>query len=316
MTVTTHDSKWRLLVGAAPLVGVLFLAWAAAQGEADVARSPTVRGVLAIIAAFGAAVAWWTARQLRAAPTIPVSAANVMAAGGQLSGLVALRGRAHALPDAAPLVSPGGELCLWFRHGEQFMHRYKASDSVRPFLLVDDTGQCVVLPAGADIDGSGTGSNAGSRDGLGGAAAIDGSNDLRTSERLLRDGDRIHVIGRFVPVSAEAVALQARAATLTRTETTQTSVMSNDPAAYQETRAAAARNLPFTETTSPDSAVMPSTISLPVIAAPGGTLPFVIRIGSDDGDGEGTMYGLLAIIDGLVLLVAGGLAVWAVFGAH
>src|SRR3978361_1592167 len=100
MAVTTHDSKWRLLVGAAPLFGVALLAWYAAQGEADVARSPTVRAVLAVVAALGAAVAWWTSRQLRAAPTVPVAKASAMARIGQLPGVVAMRGRARALPDA------------------------------------------------------------------------------------------------------------------------------------------------------------------------------------------------------------------------
>ena len=131
--------------------------WAAAQGEADVARSPTARAILAVVAALGTAVAWWTARQLRSAPTVPVAKAIAMAQAGQASGLVvALRGRARALPDAVPLISPDGELCLWFKHGEQFAHRYSASDSVRPFLLVDDSGECIVLPAGAEVTGTGS----------------------------------------------------------------------------------------------------------------------------------------------------------------
>ena len=41
MSVLTHDTRWRLLVGAAPVIGVAFFVWAAAQGEADVARSST-----------------------------------------------------------------------------------------------------------------------------------------------------------------------------------------------------------------------------------------------------------------------------------
>ncbi len=311
MTDTTHDSSWRLLVGAAPLVGVVFLLWAAAQGEADVARSTTVRGVLAVVAAFGGAVAWWTARQLRAAPAIDVADANARAAAGQLSGLVALRGRAHALPNAAPLVSPNGELCLWYRHGEYAHQHYRASDSVRPFLLVDDSGQCVVLPFNAEVSGSADGASA-----LPQGLAIDGSHTLKSAERLLRDGDRIHVVGRFVPVSPEAMALQARAAMLvTRSEQPPlTTVMTNDPAAYRETRAAAARNLPFAETTSPDRVAAAGAIALPVIADPGAAQPFVIDIGKSEG--EGALYGLLAIIDGLVLLVAGGLACWALYGRH
>ena len=310
MTDTTHDSNWRLLVGAAPLVGVVFIVWAAAQGEGDVAQSTAVRGILAFFAALGGAVAWWTARQLRAAPSIAVADANARATAGQLQGLVTLRGRAHAMPNAAPLVSPNGELCLWYKHGAYDHQHYRAHDSVRPFLLVDDSGQCVVLPVGADINGSGNGSSA-----LPQGLAIDGSHTLKSAERLLRDGDRIHVVGRFVPVSPEAMALQAKAATLVaRAETSRTTVMTNDPAAYRETRAAAARSLPFTETTSPDAIAASGAIALPVIADPGSAQPFVISIGSSDG--EGSLYGLLAIIDGLVLLVAGSLACWALLGRH
>jgi len=104
MSVMTHDTKWRLLVGAAPVIGVAFFVWAVAQGEADVARSPTARAILAVVAALGTAVTWWTARQLRSAPSVPVARAMALAHAGQLAGLVALRGRARALPDAVPLI--------------------------------------------------------------------------------------------------------------------------------------------------------------------------------------------------------------------
>ena len=146
MAVRTHDSKWRLLVAGAPLLGVAFIVLAALQGEPEVARSRTVMEILVGVAALGVLVAWWTAYQLRAAPAVPVALAQ--------AGQVALGGRAQALPGAAPLTSPDGVACLWFKHSQQAMHQYNASDSVRPFLLVDDTGQCIVLPAGADVTGS------------------------------------------------------------------------------------------------------------------------------------------------------------------
>ena len=155
MSLGTQDTTWRLLIGAAPVIGVAFFVWAAAQGEADVARSATARAILAGVAALGTAVAWWTARQLRSAPAVPVAKAAAMARSGQGGGLVALRGRARALPDAVPLISPEGELCLWFEHGQQRAPRDSARHSVRPFLLVDDSGaSVVVLPAGAEIHGS------------------------------------------------------------------------------------------------------------------------------------------------------------------
>ena len=49
MSVMTHDAKWRLAVGAAPVIGVYFLVWAMAQGDAQVARSPGARLLLAVV---------------------------------------------------------------------------------------------------------------------------------------------------------------------------------------------------------------------------------------------------------------------------
>ncbi len=301
MSVTTHDTKWRLLVGAAPVVGVAFFVWAAAQGEADVARSPTARVILAGVAAVGALVAWWTARQLRAAPTVAVAEASRLARTGQLSSVVAMRGRARALPDAVPLVSPDGELCLWFKHADQVAHNYRALDSVRPFLLVDDSGECIVLPAGADVTGSSHVA----------AKSTDPADDgvgVPTRERLLRDGDRIHVVGRFVATSAEALALQDAAATLVaRTEFVPVVVRSSDPPPFRDLRSAAQAGAPFV--TAPPR--LGSALALPVIAAPAASQPFVVSIGSDDG--EGGLYGLLAVVDCMVLVVASSLVAWSMW---
>ena len=306
MSVMTHDTKWRLLIGAAPVIGVAFFVWAAAQGEADVARSPTARVILAVVAALGTAVAWWTARQLRAAPAVPVAKAAAMAQAGRLSGLVALRGRARALPDAVPLISPDGELCLWFKHGEQFVQQYSASDSVRPFLLADDSGECIVLPAGAEVTGTGSVPAAAARSRLPGTTDIDSTSDLQTSERLLRNGDRVHVTGRFVAASPEALALQAEAASLVaRSEATQAQIRNGDPQPFRDMRSAALAGAPFV-------AAPPRArhgLALPVIAAPGATQPFVIRIGADDS--ESGVYGLLAVVDCLVLVVTSSMVAWS-----
>lgn len=305
MSVMTHDTKWRLLVGAAPVLGVAFFVWAVAQGEADVARSPLARTILAAVAALGTVVAWWTARQLRAAPTLPVAEASRLALTGQLAGLVAMRGRARALPDAVPLVSPDGELCLWFKHGEQVAQQYDAVDSVRPFLLVDDSGQCIVLPAGADVTGSGHLVAKSAPGAPPGQADVDGSLEVQR-ERLLRDGDRIHVVGRFVALSAEALALQASAAVLVaRAESLPGPERGSDPPPFRDLRSAALAGAPFV----PAPPRLAAPLSLPVIAAPGASQPFVISIGSDDG--EGALYGLLAVVDCCVLVVASGLVAWS-----
>ena len=300
MSVMTHESKWRLLVGAAPVIGVAFFVWAAAQGEADVARSPTARAILAVVAALGTAVAWWTAYQLRAKPTVSVSRAGALVQAGQLAGSVTLRGRARALPDAVPLVSPDGELCLWFAGGDAAPRH----DSARPFLLVDDSGECIVLPAGAEVTGSGSVPASAARSGLADAAA----RGPRPAERLVRNGDRVQVVGRFVAASPESLALQAQAAALVaRTEASQAQWRSGDPLPFRDLRSAALAGGAFV-------AAPPFArhgLLLPLIAAPESGPPLGIRIGTDEG--EGGVYGLLAVVDSVVLVVSSSLAAWAMF---
>ena len=146
MAVRTHHSKWRGLIAVAPLIAIGILVFAFVQGEHDIFKSRGVQQALLAVAALGTLVATWTAWRLGSAPAVSVAQA--------LPGRVSLRGRAQALANAAPLLSPDGAPCLWFTHSQQVMHRYDAFDSVRPFLLVDGSGQCVVLPAGAEITGS------------------------------------------------------------------------------------------------------------------------------------------------------------------
>ena len=305
MSGTTHDMKWRLLIGAAPIIGVAFFVWSAAQGPSDVARSPVARAILALVAALGAGVAWWTARQLRATPSVSVSRASARAMTEPGGTRVALRGRAVALPDAVPLISPDGELCLWFDAGDGS----GAHASVRPFLLEDASGQCIVLPAGADVRGTGPGSAAaarsrlpGSDDGVAGEPADDGG-----GERLLRTGDSIHVVGRFVPASSQAVLLQAQAAALVaRSEASQAALRGGDPPPFRDLRAAAQAGAPYVAA----PPLAGRGLALPVIAAGNAGEPFEIRLGSDDV--EGGVYGVLAVFDSLVLVVSSSLAAWGV----
>jgi len=319
MSGTTHDTKWRLAIGAAPVAGVAFFVWSAAQGPADVARSPAARVILAAVAALGATVAWWTARQLRSAPTVTVARASARTepAGTR----VALRGRARALPDAVPLVSPDGELCLWFAPADG----RGAQGSVRPFLLEDATGRCIVLPAGADVRGTGPVSAVAARSRLpvGAGAAAGRSGDDSTGdaageracehlcehlcERLLRNGDRIHVVGRFVPASSQAMRLQAEAASLVaRREGTPAPLRGGDPPPFRDLRGAALAGAPFVAASLPAD----GGLDLPVIAAGAAGEPFVVRIGPDEA--EGGVYGLLAVVDCLVLVVSCSLAAWSV----
>lgn len=305
MSGTTHDMKWRLLVGAAPVIGVAFFVWSAAQGPSDVARSPAARAILALVAALGAGVAWWTARQLRATPSVTVSRASARAMTEPGGTRVSLRGRAVALPDAVPLISPDGELCLWFGP----VAGPAAQGSVRPFLLEDDTGRCIVLPAGAEVRGMGPVSAAAARSRL--PNGVDDvpaqASDDAGGERLLRAGDRIHVIGRFVPASSQALVLQAQAAALVaRNEGAQAPLRGGDPPPFRDLRTAAQAGAPFVAA----PPLAGRGLALPVIAAGNPGEPFEIRLGSDEA--EGGVYGVLAVVDVLVLVVSSSLAAWGV----
>ena len=302
MSLAAHETKWRLVIGAAPVIGVAFFLWAAAQGQSEVARSAAARVILAGVAALGAAVAWRTAQQLRSPSAVPVARAGRRVQPGEAGAQVALRGRVRALPDAVPLISPDGELCLWFED-DAVDGREVTRGSVRPFLLEDGSGQCIVLPARAQVMGWGSVSAEAARSRLPGSEEATGLPDA-AGERLLRSGDRIHVVGRFVPASPQALSLQAEAAALVaRSEASQAQWRGGDPPPFHDLRSAAIAGAAFVAA----PPLARHGLALPVIAAVG-TDALIIRIGSDEI--EGGVYGLLAVVDSLVLLVSSSLAAW------
>jgi len=298
MAIRTHSSgSWRTVVCAAPLLGVVFIVWAALQGEPEILHSPPVHMVLSALAALGVLVGWWTSRRMAAIPVLPVAQAQ--------PGLVTVKGTARPLPGDAPLQSPNGESCLWFHHSERVMHRTEVSDSVRPFLLVDNSGAAVVvLPAGAEIHGS-------SKQPLSpGAPRMKEVSDIgddpdsgsANAERLLRDGDAVEVMARFVAPSAEAIELQAKASALAQREfVPRVVIRSNDLADFERALRDGPPPLPAPPPLS-------APLALPVLADPGGSDPFVIHIaGSADGGG---LYAFAAFLDLLVLLGSGGMLLW------
>lgn len=128
------------------------------------------------------------------------------------------------------------------------------------------------------------------------------------SELLLRTSDRIHVVGRFVPVSPEALALQAKAALLvTRSEAPHAVLRSVGPLPCRDMRSAAPAGAAFAAA----SPLLRHGIALPVVTAPGASQPLVIRMRSDEG--EGGVYRLLAMVDCGVLAVSSSLVAWSLF---
>jgi hypothetical protein len=287
VSVRTHHAKGRSLVAAAPLIGVGMLVFAYLQGEHDMVRSHAVQVSVFAVAALGFVVAAWTAWRLGSAPAVPVAQAR--------PGRVSLRGHAEALPNAAPLLSPDGVACLWFTHSQQVVRRYDAFDSVRPFLIVDASGSCVVLPAGAEIDGSSKIVEA-KQVKLSDPTDITGHGArYGTGERLLCVGDELHVHGWFTPASAEAIEMQLQAGVLNqRVEQPSLVIRSDNEADFAKALAARPATLP---PVAPPAA----PLALPVVAGHGAE-PFIVSIGSQDG--EAGLYGFLAIADLLLACAA------------
>ena len=149
-----------------------------------------------------------------------------------------------------------------------------------------------MLPAGAEVTGIGS-------------VPASAARGPRPAERLLRNGDRVQVVGRFVAASPESLSLQAQAASLVaRSEASQAQLRSGDPLPFRDLRSAALAGAPFVAA---PPAAGPGLL-LPVIASLPSGQPLRIRIGDE---GEGGLYGALAVVDCLVLLVSSSLAAWS-----
>jgi hypothetical protein len=281
MSVRTHTSSWRQLVAFAPLLGAAFIFMGAVQGEPGMALSRTVYWVLAPVSLAGWWVAWRLLRVLSDTPITPVAQAA--------AGYVALRGKAGAMPGRPPLTTPSGVPCVWYsyRYSSGATHSgfdHHAGDTVQPFVLEDESGQCIVLPAGADITGGQEGTTPGRR------------------ERLIVPGDTIYVAGEFRLASPET-ASQVRAVEAEPMDVSVT--LPDDPSRDMD----AARKLgermlkEAVAAKAAAAAIRPEPPALPVVCAPKYGA-FVITA-NQDGTNEGSWYGLLATAN-LVLLIASG----------
>ena len=188
------SSRWRPLVACAPVLGIVGIVWAGLSGEREILTSRNVYLVLVAVSVLG----WWIARRvvrvLSGTPQLPIGQAK--------PGRVTLKGTAQSLPDRAPLVSTAGRPCVWFHYREKDLRtggiQTSMSDrkdpknlllyeSSRPFLIVDDSGKCIVIPAAADI-------TTGNED-----------ESLGYHEFAILPGDTIIVSGEFRPFSGSAL---------------------------------------------------------------------------------------------------------------
>lgn len=145
-------------------------------------------------------IAWWVARRrVQAVDDTPTSKVASAA-----QGYVELCGRAEPFGDT-PTISPyTGLPCVWYRYrierrdADNRWAHVNSESSDRCFRLVDETGACVVDPAGAEV--LTTRAETWVRDGY------------RYTEQLLLAKDRLYAIGAFSSGSNATLEQDAQAA--------------------------------------------------------------------------------------------------------
>lgn len=185
-----HSSEW--LSGGAHFI-IVFVAL-----QADtVAAWPW-----ALVAMAGVSFFAWIAthrryRQIHDLPTSKIASAA--------QGYVELFGRAAHIPDHPVISRLTGLPCCWFRyHVEQKDSNDKWShvssgESTEYFLLVDDTGECVISPDGADV--------------LSRRKQIWTQGSYRYTEWLLLPHGILYALGEFTTATSNLTELDERADT-------------------------------------------------------------------------------------------------------
>lgn len=91
-------------------------------------------------------------------------------------GYVALHGQAQPILDH-PLTAPDtGRPCVWYHHSYHSDHHFVSHESRRPFRLLDETGEVLVMPADAEVVYGGEG-----------------------AERRIEAGDTLYILGELRP---------------------------------------------------------------------------------------------------------------------
>ncbi len=124
--------------------------------------------VLVPLAAIGALCACSLNRAVSGTPLTPVRAAR--------PGYVAMRGQAQPIPDRPLKGSDTGNPCVWYHFSYKSDKHFTSQESRRPFRLVDETGEVLVMPADAEVRYGGEG-----------------------AERRIEPGDTLYVLGELRP---------------------------------------------------------------------------------------------------------------------
>ena len=163
-------NAWREGLSWLPLLlVVLLLASAIQEHDWNVLLWREGYAVLIPMAAIGALCARSLNRAISNTPVTPIRSAR--------PGYVALRGQAQPIVDHA-LTAPETALpCVWYHYSYQSDGHFTVHESRRPFRLVDETGEVLVMPADAEVKYGGGDS----------------------AERRIDSGDLLYVLGEWRP---------------------------------------------------------------------------------------------------------------------
>ena len=179
-----HTSEW--LTG-----GLHFIIFVFAL-EADTPQAwPYALAAMAAVSFFAWMASYQRYRQIHDLPTSNVATAA--------QGYVELTGHAAQLPGVPVTSRCSGLPCCWYRYyieretsHDKWVHEDSGASNEH-FLLVDDTGECVISPEGAEVLTSRK--NTWTQDGY------------RNTEWLLLPRDILYAIGEFVSVSGAVAEL-------------------------------------------------------------------------------------------------------------
>lgn len=175
------------------LTGGLHLVIVAIAVETESADAwPYALAAMAVVSFFAWMGNYRRYRQVHDLPTSKVASAA--------QGYVELFGRSKAIPDS-PVMAPLSSMpCCWYRYtierkGSDNKWKHEESgESISHFLLVDDTGECVISPDGAEVLYARKGS------------WIQG--DRRLTEWLLLPEGQLYALGEFTTTGGAHLALE------------------------------------------------------------------------------------------------------------
>lgn len=129
--------------------GIHFIIIVIAAQDDSGALWPYALAAMAAVSFFAWIAAFRRYRQIHDLPTSNVASAA--------QGYVELFGRSEPIPGGPLLSKLTGLTCCWFRYyverkgSDDKWHYEDSGASIHHFLLVDDTGQCVISPDGAEV---------------------------------------------------------------------------------------------------------------------------------------------------------------------